>query len=342
MAKTVFADREKKVVVEDMELPPAGENQVRVKAEYSYISAGTELTALQMGRVNIVQEVNRMPMGYSMCGYVLECGKNVSHVKKGDAVACVGAGAYHAEEVLVGKNLVVPVPENCSMREAALSAMGCFALEGVRKAAVNFGENVLIIGGGLMGQMAARYVSAFAGSTILVEKNKNRLNKLSANITGLPAGEKVWEEIADITFPAGVEKAIFCLGGDVTEIFNEVKNVMSKSPEGIQHGDIVFPGGATITVTLASSSGNLRIISSAKAGPGYRDERFENGADYPSGYVKWTVKRNVEAILRAVADKKIKFDDLITHEYKLQEALEAYKKLAEPDTDSLAVLLRYD
>ncbi len=342
MAKTVFADREKKVVVDDIELPLTGENQVRVKTEYSYISAGTELTALQMGKVNIAQEVNRSPMGYSMCGYVLEAGNNVRHVKKGDAVACVGAGAYHAEEVLVGKNLVVPIPEGCSMRESALSAMGCFALEGVRKAAVNFGENVLIIGGGLMGQMAARYVSAFAGKTILVEKNKNRLDKLSGNIIGMPADENVWEEIAHITSPSGVEKALFCLGGDVTAIFNNVKNVMSKSPEGIQHGDIVFSGGATITVTLASSSGNLRIISSAKAGPGYRDEKFENGGDYPPAYVKWTVNRNVKVILRAVADKKLRFENLITHEYRLEEALAAYKKLADPDTDALAVLLRYN
>jgi threonine dehydrogenase-like Zn-dependent dehydrogenase len=342
MTKVLFSDKKKKVVIEDTTLPITGENQVKIKTEYSYISAGTELTIIQMGKVNIVQEVQHNPLGYSMCGYVLETGSNVTHVKKGDAVACVGAGAYHATEVLVAKNLVVPVPKACSMREAAMSAMGCFALEGVRKANIDFGENVLVVGGGLMGQFVSQYVSLFAGKVILIERNNNRLATLNKNVTGLYADDDVWDKISEMTAPTGVEKTMFCLGGNVTEIFDNVKKVMCKSPDNIPQGSIVFSGGATITVTLASQSGNLKILSSAKAGPGYRDEAFENGADYPCGYVKWTVNRNVSVILLAVADKKLCLEKLITHEYKFQDALQAYKKLAEPDTDALAVLLKYN
>ncbi len=342
MSKVLFSDKEKKVVIEESALPPTGANQVRIKTAYSYISAGTELTALQMGKVNVVQEVRHVPLGYSMCGYVLETGNNVTHVQKGDAVACVGAGACHATETLVAKNLVIPVPEGCPMRSAAMSAMGCFALEGVRKTQLDFGENVLVVGGGLMGQIVSQYVKLFAGKTILVERNRNRLEKLSGGITGLYSDDGVWDKITELTAPVGIEKAIFCLGGDVTGIFGNVKNVMSKSPDGIQQGTIVFSGGATITVTLASSSGNLKILSSAKAGPGYRDEKFESGADYPRGYVKWTVNRNVEAILQVIADKKLHLENLITHEYDFQDALQAYQKLAEPDTDALSVLLKYN
>lgn len=341
MTKAVFADTVRRVVVEDIEVPPVGADKVKVKTEYSYISAGTELTALQMGNVNLAQPVERRQMGYSLSGHVIEAGKNAAHVKEGDAVACVGAGAYHAAEVVVGKNLVVPVPERCSMRAAAMSAMACFSLEGVRKANIGFGENVLVAGGGLMGHMASRYASPVAGCTILLEKNRSRLGKTSENIIGLGPTDDVWDRIAEITAPYGVEKVLFCMGGDATSLLDNVKKVMSKSPEGIQHGDIVFSGGATIKVAMASPSGNLRLISSAKAGPGYRDEAFENGREYPSGYVKWTVNRNVEVILRAFAEKKLDFEDLITHEYKMEEALEAYEKLAEPDTGAMAVLLTY-
>lgn len=193
-----------------------------------------------------------------------------------------------------------------------------------------------------MGQLASQYASLFAGKVILVERNKSRLEKLSKNVAGLYADDDVWDKISKMTSPTGVEKTIFCLGGNVTEIFDNVKKVMCKSPDGIQQGSIVFSGGATITVTLASSSGNLKILSSAKAGPGYRDEKFESGANYPCGYVKWTVNRNVAVILQAIADKKLCLESLITHEYKYQDALQAYKKLAEPDTDALAVLLKYN
>jgi len=341
MTKVVYADKEKKVIIEDVALPKTGKNEVRVKTAYSYISAGTELNMLQMGKISMVREVKHEPLGYTMSGYVTEVGKNVRHVKVGDPVACVGQGAFHADEVLVAKNLVIPVPEGCSIREAAMAAMGCFALEGVRKAELEFGENVLIIGGGLMGQFVSQYASMFAGKVILMEGNPDRFNKVVDKITALVPDENVWEKVKKLTAPVGVEKVFFCLGGDRTDIFDEVKKVMTNSPDNIAQGTIVFCGGATITVSLASPSGNLRILSSAKAGPGYRDAAFESGVDYPMGYVKWTVKRNVEVILQAIADKKLQLDSLITHEYNQSDALEAYQELAKPDTNAMAVLLKY-
>lgn len=342
MAKVLFTDKEKKVIIEDIVLSETGENQVRIKTTYSYLSAGTELTMLQMGNVNDIREVGHATLGYSLSGIVTEIGANVTHVKVGDRVACVGEGAFHADEVLVPKNLVIPVPEGCPMREAAMAAMGCFALEGIRKAELEFGENVLVIGGGLMGQFISQYAAMFAGKVILMENNPERLNKVIDNVKALAPDKQLWKTIKELTAPIGVEKVFFCLGGDRTNIFDEVKKVMTKSPDNIVQGTIVFCGGATITVSLASPSGNLRILSSAKAGPGYRDATFESGVDYPMGYVKWTVKRNVEVILQAVADKKLKLEALITKEYHYTKALQAYEELAKPGTDAMAIILNYN
>jgi threonine dehydrogenase-like Zn-dependent dehydrogenase len=342
MAKVLFTDKEQKVIIEDVELGATGANQVRIKTAYSYISAGTELTMLQMGNVNSVREVGHGELGYTLSGVVTEVGADINTLKVGDQVAAVGQGAFHADEVLVAKNLVIPVPAGCSMRVAAMAAMGCFALEGIRKAELELGENVLVIGGGLMGQFVSQYAAMFAGQVMLLENNPDRLDKVVDKVTGLVSDEQVWEKIKDLTAPVGVEKVLFCLGGDRTAIFDEVKKVMTQSPDGIAQGSIVFCGGATITVSLASPSGNLRILSSAKAGPGYRDAAFEAGNDYPMGYVKWTVNRNVQAILGAVAAGKLQLEQLITHEYHYTEALAAYTELAKPDTNAMAVLLTYN
>ena len=59
------------------------------------------------------------------------------------------------------------------------------------------------------------------------------------------------------------------------------------------------------------------------------------------GYVKWTVKRNVEVILNAVVAGKLKLGHLITHEYHYSDALEAYQELAKPNTNAMAVVLKY-
>lgn len=341
MAKVLFTDKEKKVVIEKIDLGTIAEYQVRIKTSYSYVSAGTELTMLQMGNVNDKREVGHSQLGYSLSGCVTEVGKNVKNVKPGDKVVAIGAGAFHADEVLVSMNLVVPVPEGCSMREASLAAMGCFALEGIRKAELEFGENILVIGGGLMGQFVSQYARMFAGKVILMEGNPARLNKAVDSVTALAPDKDVWDKIKELTAPTGVEKVFFCLGGDRTNIFDEVKKVMTKSPDNIIQGSIVFCGGAKITVSMASPSGNLRILSSAKAGPGYRDTAFESGINYPTWYVKWTVKRNIDVILQAIANKKLQLESLITHEYHYTDALTAYKELAKPDTDAMAILLNY-
>ncbi|MFY9611821.1 MAG: Gfo/Idh/MocA family oxidoreductase, partial [Blastocatellia bacterium] len=60
-------------------------------------------------------------------------------------------------------------------------------------------------------------------------------------------------------------------------------------------------------------------------GPGRYDPGYEEkGNDYPIGYVRWTEKRNMEAFLRLVADRKIDTELLTTHRFKVADALEAY------------------
>ena len=78
---------------------------------------------MQIGRVNKKLEVPRRQIGYSLAGVVTEVGEGVTHVKAGDRVACVRQGAFHATEVLVAKNLIVPIPEKVSFEEAAPAAM---------------------------------------------------------------------------------------------------------------------------------------------------------------------------------------------------------------------------
>lgn len=166
--------------------------------------------------------------------------------------------------------------------------------------------------------------------------------KAVSGVKAIKGNNEGWEAVREVTAPRGIETAFFCLGGEVTDIFNQVKKVMAKSPDGLPQGRIVFSGRATITTQLASASGNLQLLSSAKAGAGYRDPVYEGGTDYPGFYVRWPVQRNVEVILKAIADKKISVEPLITHEYQYTDALEAYTKLAEKNTDAMAVLLKYE
>jgi predicted dehydrogenase len=63
-------------------------------------------------------------------------------------------------------------------------------------------------------------------------------------------------------------------------------------------------------------------------GPGRYDSQYEEkGIDYPFGYVRWTEQRNIEAFLNLVAQGQVTPSRLITHRFKIDDALSAYELL---------------
>src|SRR5215472_14904131 len=102
-----------------------------------------------------------IPLGYSCAGVVVDVGEQVETFKKGERVACAGAGqANHAEYVAVPKNLTVRVPDEDSFEDAAFVTVGAIALQGVRIADVRVGEACVVIGLGLVGQLTVQLLKA--------------------------------------------------------------------------------------------------------------------------------------------------------------------------------------
>ena len=178
--------------VEEVPAPVVRPGQVLVEVAYSLISAGTERAAIERSGMNLVQraltqrdrvqqvldyardrgvrtavsmararlEAGSRP-GYSCAGWVLCAGEGVDGFQPGDRAACAGAGyAVHAEVVAVPRNLVVRVPQACSLRDAASATVGAIALQGVRRADVRLGETVAVIGLGLVGQLVVQLLKA--------------------------------------------------------------------------------------------------------------------------------------------------------------------------------------
>ena len=88
---------------------------------------------------------------------MLECGRNVSEFKPGDRVA---VAAPHAGVVVAGRNLCARIPDGVTFDQACYASVGAIALEGVRLAKVALGDRVLVIGLGLIGQIAVCLLKA--------------------------------------------------------------------------------------------------------------------------------------------------------------------------------------
>ncbi|MBC8228138.1 hypothetical protein H8E77_01155 [bacterium] len=161
------------VIIEDVPPPLVDDGSVLVEVKYSLISAGTETAGITASGESLLRKVLKQPekvkkvlnmakgqglsqtaaqvkdklesaatpIGYSCSGVVIDVGENIRDIKIADRVACAGAGyANHAEIVCVPRNLVVKVPENLDLKEAASVTLGSIAMQGVRQANPTFGE----------------------------------------------------------------------------------------------------------------------------------------------------------------------------------------------------------
>ena len=322
------------------ETPPLAATEVLIAPRYSYISAGTELKSVVGARDASPGDESR-PLGYSQAGTVLAAGADVQRVAAGDRVVAIGRGAFHATRTVVGQNLVVPVPAGVALAEASIAAMFCFALEAVHKSRVRLGQKVVVFGAGLMGQLAARLYRMSGAEVAVVDGLEFRRDHLPTQVLAVAPDARGWTQLGAWAQPYGVEHACIGFGGDATDSIERLKPLMSTGPDGVSAGRIVFPGGAAIHLMMASAMGNIELLSSAKAGPGYRDAHYESGADYPAAYVRHPVRRNIETMINLLQNRRLDVSELITHRYPYVAAADAYRALRERPGEIVAALLDY-
>src|SRR6201985_2089166 len=180
------------LTVLDVPVPSCRAGGVLVQSLFSLISTGTEMmkvheanlsmvgkararpdqvrkvldTVSQQGAMATYKKVmNRLdsytPLGYSLCGVVVEVGAGAEEFHVGQVVAAAGNEyALHAEYNWVPVNMCVAVPRGVQPEHAAFSTVGAIAMHGVRRAEPQLGETAVVIGRGLVGQLVVRLLIA--------------------------------------------------------------------------------------------------------------------------------------------------------------------------------------
>lgn len=133
-------------------------SQVLVKADYSIISAGTELANYHaLPNTSIEGHPCTYPRhpGYSGSGHVVAVGPEASALKVGDRVAVVWSG--HKNYFLQDEKFnLYKLPEAVDLKSAAFTHVASFPLLGVRKLQIQLGEAVMVAGLGLLGLIAVQ------------------------------------------------------------------------------------------------------------------------------------------------------------------------------------------
>ncbi len=359
------------VSVVDTPAPTVKENTVIIETLYSVVSAGTERSLTSFGGKNLIQKAmerpdqvkkvtekmstdgilttveaafgrlkDPMPMGYTAVGRVVEVGKGVTEVTAGDTVAAVGQ-AYHSEVNRVGKNLIAKVPDEVrDIRQAAFSALGGIALEGIHQAEIIPGETVAVIGLGLLGHIAARILYAYGCDVIGFDVADKTLpaTKLKAFVNS--GDEQAADVVKALTKGRGVDKVIITAATDSNAPIDLAEEITR------DRAIICMIGVTKLELDRRPFYQKELSFKIARSyGPGRYDSSYEeNGVDYPIGYVRFTEGRNVEEFLRLLATGRLDVADLITHVISFSEAANAYEMITKNPTHEkyIGVLLKYD
>jgi len=361
-----------KAIVEEIPAPIVDARNVLVKVAYSCISAGTEMAGIKSSGQTIIQRALRQPQnikkglnmikqkgmlktknvlknrfesgsptGYSASGIVVETGAQIKDIKIGDRVACAGAGyANHAEYIEVPKNLVVKISNDLSFKEASTVTLGSIAMQGVRRADVKLGENIAIIGMGILGQLASQMVIAAGARVIAIDLDGRRLTIAQTNGTKYilnPAKKNIVDETIKITDGYGVDSVIITAATSSKEPLAQAFQMCRKK------GRVVLVGVVGMEINREDIyKKELDFYISTSYGPGRYDPNYEEkGMDYPYHYVRWTENRNMQEYLKMLSEGKIKLNNIVEKVYEIEEATKAYQEFGKEENKPLIVLLKY-
>src|SRR4051812_7396213 len=363
------------LAVLDVPPPACAPGGVLIRSLYWLISTGTELmkvgeaklsmlgkakarpdqvrkvldSVAQQGALNTYKKVmNKLdsytPLGYSLCGVVVEVGAGAEQFSVGQMVAAAGNEfALHAEVNWVPVNLCVPVPTGVAPEHAAFATVGAIAMQGVRRAEVALGETACVIGLGLIGQLVVRLLVASGVQVVgldTVEARCRDAEKAGALACAAPddAGvARIAAVLAERTAGQGADHVLLAAGGTS----NGPVEVAARLAR--DRARVVDIGKTRLDLPWnAYYDKELDVRFSRSYGPGRYDDRYElEGVDYPAGYVRWTERRNLACFLDLLADGSVDVGSLISGIYPVEEATDVYDRLGAGSLEGVGFLLSY-
>lgn len=333
MMKSIIA-KDGKIEIVAQPIPDCAAAYVLVKTKYTAISPGTEMLLL---KESINQSVQ---LGYSAVGEVIEVGEQVENIQVGDIVACYGAPYVgHSSFLHVPKTLIAKVPAHIPMQYAAFAAHGTIAIHAIRKAQLQFGETVAIVGLGVLGQMIAKICNAAAYDVIAYDQLPERVAMMDGNngIQAFATIDHFEQAIIKTTNGYGVDAVLLCAGGKHSDTTSRSLSWIRKQGKVVIVGDVepdfereeMFRKEATITISRAG-------------GPGRYDPLFEQQAiDYPYEYVRWTEGRNLQQFIRLLEKGRIDVAPFISSIESIDNAEHVYNNLM-TNPQELTKLFNYE
>jgi 2-desacetyl-2-hydroxyethyl bacteriochlorophyllide A dehydrogenase len=330
-----------KTTVREVDLPDPGPNQILLAAEYSAISAGTEL-AVYTGTHQWLKDPNlpewKFPFrsGYSAAGRVLKVGKDFpGGFQEGDRVSFPGNHAS-AELMTLGQERcrVWKMPEKLTFENAAPAVIARYGLGASIRAGITLGRSAAVLGLGIIGQFSLRCMIA-AGMSPVVGIDAVKMRR-------------------DAALAAGADHAIDPSGGDARE---QLAAYLGAKGAEIVADATGVPDAIPVAMGLACDAGQVVVVGSprgkAKEVNFYDDlhRRYleVTGAHgnmlFEPAHIRlagaWDINKAQMWLLRELATQRLSLAGLITHTIQPEQLGGAYEGLLKDKDNYLGVLVKW-
>ncbi|MGQ9514716.1 MAG: zinc-dependent alcohol dehydrogenase [Thermoproteota archaeon] len=297
------------VKVEDFQVREPKSNEVLIRTVSSLISSGTE-GAFLMALPNTPQTFPQYS-GYCNAGIIEAIGPNVTDLRCGSRVV---SWTNHASHVLSDDERTFLIPDGLSFDEASFFALASTSLQGLRRAEIELGDSVAIIGQGVVGQLALR-LAKLSGATPLIaidliEKRLETSKYGGADLTINPGKENLEKEVKSATDGKGAKVVVEATGN---------------------------PDAIPIAFKLASENGKIILLGSPRGEcminfypEIHRKAIIVIGAHnsmrprYESYHGHWTEKDDIRLVLKLMSQGRFDVKRLIENKVSYQKAPEAY------------------
>lgn len=354
--------------ITDIPSPQLKTGQLLIRTHLTLISPGTEKMLVEFGKASFIDKARqqpdkvrmvfdkiktdgllptvdavltkldqRLPMGYCNVGTVIAVGHGVDEFKVGDRVVSNGA---HAEIVAVAKNLCCRIPESVTDEQAVFAILGAIALQGIRLAQPTLGEAFVVMGLGLIGLLTVQLLRANGCRVLAIDLDANKTalaSAFGAETLLLSAGQDPLAAAQHFSRYRGVDGVIITASTQSSEPVHQAAHMCRK------RGRLILVGVTGLELSRADFyEKELSFQVSCSYGPGRYDASYEEqGQDYPVGFVRWTEQRNFEAFLDMLASHAVSVNALITHQFPLAQADQAYALLSDGE-HALGIVLYYE
>lgn len=338
---TVCDDGTIRIIQED--IPELSAGMVLVRVHASLVSPGTELggwKTLRMLKKTKASFSSQKKFGYSNAGVVEQTGPDVLNLKRGDRVACIGYGfALHSDWAVIPQNLCVHLPASVSYEEGSYAMLLATAMQSVRRCQPELGERVAVIGMGLVGQLTAQ-LHQVAGNRVIGWARHPRQIEIAQTWgidMAIDSGEStVVDQTWSFTKGSGLDAAVLAFAGKAGVAWDALCACLKKSPDGHLMGRVVIVGGTAVDLKWLPANIDIRIA--ARTGPGYHDDAWELGANYPPVFMRWTTQSNLELCMELLERKKIQVECLTTHRVDLMDAQNSIDAILESSDEILGLV----